>query len=319
MYDKLNFDSEMISFINTMSPYSRVISIIESQIAYGPLRKFLNKSGDFIKRDGKDTISYIPKSKLLLDHNGFDDTKYRTPMKIGRFVTKFMRKETIRDYGIGNYDTETFVNLFKSYFDRDESRLKVISGDEILKYYHLNSYHRPNGSCIGQLWNSCMRYEEKNKFMKIYSSNPDKIKMLIYLNEDGTLRTRALLWEDCVNHLGVSYKVMDRIYSIFDHDVLFFKSWAIKNGYVHKYEQSNKYMEHFTDSDGIIQLSLKVQLDNHILSHYPFIDTFKYYSKKYGTLSNSQQFPYEYVLVQNDGALEKVLVDDYDEVEIDID
>jgi hypothetical protein len=46
-----------------------------------------------------------------------------------------------------------------------------------------------------------------------------------------------------------------------------------------------------------------VKLDNHICDYYPYVDSFKYYSRKYGTLSNSDSFSYKYVLVQNHGGL----------------
>lgn len=300
MSHKLNFDSEFSSFLEETRSISKIVDLILYHRG-----EFIKKNGDFIRKEaGNDTISFIPKSKLSLLHTGFNETKYRTPLKIGRFVSKFISNDGLNSFDVDQYDVESFVNLYKSFFDRDESRLKIVEGDDILKYYLAENYYRPNTSCIGTLWNSCMRYREKNRYMRIYAKNPDKIKMLVLLAEDGKVKTRALLWESCQDREGNNYKVMDRIYSIYDHDMIFFKNWAIKNGYIHKFEQSARSENVFINLNGKVErIDLTVKLDNHICDYYPYIDSFKFYSRKYGTLSNSEFFSYKYVLVQNDGGL----------------
>jgi len=300
MSHKLNFDSEFSSFLEETRSISKIVDLILYHRG-----EFIKKNGDFIRKEaGNDTISFIPKSKLSLLHTGFNETKYRTPLKIGRFVSKFISNDGLNSFDVDQYDVESFVNLYKSFFDRDESRLKIVEGDDILKYYLAENYYRPNTSCIGTLWNSCMRYREKNRYMEIYAKNPDKIKMLVLLAEDGKVKTRALLWESCQDREGNNYKVMDRIYSIYDHDMIFFKNWAIKNGYIHKFEQSARSENVFINLNGKVErIDLTVKLDNHICDYYPYIDSFKFYSRKFGTLSNSEFFSYKYVLVQNDGGL----------------
>ena len=298
---KLNFDSEFHSFLQETHGISKIVDLILYHRG-----EFLKKTGDFIRKEaGNETISFIPKSKLGLLHTGFNETKYRTPLKIGRFISKFISSEGLNAFGVDQYDVETFVNLYKSFFDRDESRLKIVEGDDILKYYLFENYYRPNTACIGTLWNSCMRYREKNRYMEIYAKNPDKIKMLVLFGEDGKVKTRALLWESCQDRDGNTHKVMDSIYSIYDHDMIFFKNWALKNGYIHKYEQSARSENIFVtpQNPDPIRIDLTVKLDNHICDYYPYIDSFKFYSRKLGTLSNSEYFSYKYVLVQNDGGL----------------
>lgn len=299
MYHKLNFDSEFFSFLRETQGLSKIVDLILYNRGH-----FLKKSGDFIKKeDGNDNISFIPKSKMDLVTDGFNDTKYRTNLKIGRFVSKFITSEGLSIFSVDQYDIEVFVNLFKSFFDRDESRLKIVEGEDILKYYLHNNYYRPNSSCIGTLWASCMRYSEKNSYMEIYAKNPDKIKMLVLFSDDGKVKTRALLWESCQDKEGKTYKVMDRIYSVYDHDMIFFKKWATDNGYIHKFEQSAR-TENIFNIDGSPQrLNLTVKLDNHVFDYYPYVDSFKYYSRKLGTLSNSDIFSYKYILVQNHGGL----------------
>jgi hypothetical protein len=304
----VKFDSEFNSFIEENYDISKICNIIR----YYELKKV----GDFIKKEeGNETISFIPKSKLNSE-SSFDDIKSRTPLKIGRFVSKFIKKENLDDYRIVPQDIEVFVNLYKSFFDRDESNLKIVEGSEILKYYHEDNYYRPNNKRIGTLWSSCMRYDKKNQYMEIYSKNPDKVKMLVFLSDDGRVRTRALLWEETKDKFGNTHKVMDRIYSVYDHDVLLFKKWAFNNGYIHKLEQSAKTESIFMTPEGPKSIDLNIELKNHICDFYPYIDSFKYYSRINGTLSNSEYFRFDYILIQNDGSLyveepeEDIILDD---------
>ena len=163
MSHKLNFDSEFVSFLEETRGISKIVDLILFRRG-----EFLKKNGDFIRKEtGNDTISFVPKSKLGLSHDGFNEVKYRTPLKIGRFISKFISNEGLKYFGVDQYDVESFVNLYKSFFDRDESRLKIVEGDDILKYYLSDNYYRPNTSSIGSLWNSCMRYCEKNRYMEI--------------------------------------------------------------------------------------------------------------------------------------------------------
>lgn len=315
MYNILKFDSHLIKFFEENSGLSRVISIIHYH------EQYLKLMGDYIKvdTDSFDTISYIPKSKLNLPHLMFDEVKHRTKIKIGRFVTKFIKNEAIERYSLTNSDVEIFVNLFKSYFNRDESKLKVISGNEILHYYLDTNYHAPNGSRMGTLWNSCMRYETKNSYMKMYAANVDKIKMLILLDDNNKVKTRALLWQGCTSlDGGQSYDVMDRIYSVYDHDVVLFKEWATKNGYLYKAEQSAYSEDSFIDKNGHnIFLSLKINLESVKFKYYPYLDTFKYFSLSNKTLSNSKYDNYSYILIQNDGGLNPETSDDDDVMDDD--
>ncbi len=141
--------------------------------------------------------------------------------------------------------------------------------------------------------------------MKIYSENPDQIKMLINVDENGKLKTRALLWDNVTDEKGNSYKVMDRIYSVYDYEISSFKQWASDNGYIHKLEQSAKSELHFVTQNGVEILDLKIKLKNWRTMMYPYIDTFKFLDYSRGILSNSEKFYYDFILVQNDGSLER--------------
>lgn len=297
MFYKFNIDQKFKDFLRYTCDVCRVSNILMRE-------EYVEFAGDFIKvEDEVGVVSFIPKTKLGLDHGGFGDKKFRTSLKIGRFVSKFLPKKVISIFGISPTDIEEFVNLYKSYFSDDPNKYKIVSGEEILKWYLEENYFSPNGMRCGTLWNSCMRYHDRNKFMKLYAKNPDKIKMLVYL-EDDKVRTRALLWEEVDFGDGMTGKIMDRIYSVYDHDVKSFKSWADKNGYITKTHQTSKSEVLFNVGGIHKELLLKVKLENHQLNYYPYLDTFKFYNPNLGTFSNWSYSRSDYMLVQSNGSLE---------------
>lgn len=297
MFDKLIFDIKFFNFIENTRRICRVSELIRHDNGV-----FLKNIGSYIKieTDEIDVVSYIPKSKLIFTKNGFEEDKYRVRIKIGRFINKIFKKEIFENHLVQIRDIESFVNIFKSYFSIDPTTFKIISGDEIYKWYLQNNYYTPNGYACGSLWNSCMRHFERNKFMLLYAINPEKVKMLINVEND-KLRTRALLWEDCRDRNDSKFKVMDRIYYTYDHEIEAFKKWAVDNGYYHKLDQSSKSERLFSNGSSVSKMDLTVKLDNHKIDYYPYLDTFKFYNSKTGNFSNSDNFNFQYVLVQSNG------------------
>ncbi len=297
MKTNLRFDTILSNFFNETQSICRISDIFRCN-------GVINYKGDYIQFDSPQTVSFIPKDKIDLYEKSNDRVKYSVNIKIGRFVLKFLKKDILDKY-CNQSDIEFFVNFYKSYFTRDESKLKVIEGDEILDYYREENYQTVCGNTQGTLWKSCMRQSNRNKFMKLYAINKDKVKMLVLFSDENKVKARALLWQDCIDkNTKNSYKVMDRIYTINDYDVNFLKDWAVKNGYIHKYEQSANNEMLFIKDDTIVELNLSVRLENW-LSIYPYLDTFKFYDMNGSTLSNSSRNKYQYVLVQSDGSLEK--------------
>ncbi len=312
MFNRLIFDNEMIDFLEKTSRNNKVSMLLIH--GHGEL---ISEEGNFIKRSDSDSLSYLPKSKfkkVLVDPKnpdyGIIDSEMpwsneigRVDIKAGRFTRKFLSKKSIVEYNITDKDIEVFVNLFKSYFQRNPDNLKIVEGKEILKWYLDENYQLIDGCSYGTLWNSCMRYRDRNKYMNLYTKNSN-IKMLILLTDDGKLSARALLWEGVTDMEGKSYKVMDRIYSVHGHDVNFLKDWAKENGYIYKTDQSAKSERYFTDNDVKVKLDLSVKLENWKMDYYPYLDTFKFFDEHKGTLSNSEKYSYHYVLVQATGGLE---------------
>jgi len=266
--------------------------------------ELISEEGNFIKNEEGDFLSYLPKSKYQKDDD-FDPYSKgigRVKIKIGRFVRKFISEKSFIQFGITDQKIESFVNSFKSYFNSTTSSIKIIEGSEILKWYLDENYYTPNGMRLGSLWNSCMRYYDRNKYMTLYAKNPN-IKMAVFLVDD-KVRCRALLWDDAKDLDDKNYKVMDRIYSFYDHDVILFKKWASENGYISKWTQSAKSEKTF-DVGGIpITIDLIIKLENYQFRYYPYLDTFKYFNEYKGTFSNSRKWSYDYILIQSNGSVE---------------
>lgn len=303
MFGRLLFDDDMLNFLYRISPDSIVAATLLNSNS-----KIINEVGNFIKSDLNeiDVVSYLPKSKYKKadEVNAFSDGIGRVNIKIGRFASRFLLESAKKSLDISNKDIEEFVNLYKSYFSKDESRLKVVEGEEIMKFYSELNYLYPRTGPCGTLWNSCMRQVERNEFMKLYAENIN-VKMLVFFSEDGVkIRSRALLWDNIFDMYGNEYKVMDRIYSVYDHDVNFFKEWAKKNGYIFKAEQNAKSERSFMKGGKRIAMDLYVDLKCENLKYFPYLDTFKFFDKKNGRFSNSENFTYQYILVQSNGGLE---------------
>ncbi len=309
--NRLIFDYNLTQFI--YSNYNIISTIL------------LNGSSDtidikynYISRVDGDTISYLTLSKMdTLSNISFDSQsllsqeKNRTKIKIGRFITKILKKETCERFSITNKVIEDFVNLYKSYFNCDEKNLHVVSGNDIKKWYLEDNYLSINPNST--LWKSCMRQEYRNRFLELYTKN-SQIKMLIFLDENNKLRSRAILWDNVLDTNGNSYKLMDRIYSLYDHDVNFFKKWAIENGYTLKSEQNSKSELSFQiNGDDRKTLEMCVKLDNFKLNYYPYLDTFKYFNYDTGYLYNYEKEYGLYKLNRTDGILDSDLEYNEDE------
>jgi len=278
--------------------------------------EFENEINFIAPTDDIDRISYLPSSKFVNneDFDPFGKGVGRVNLKIGRFLNKFIPNEIMEKFNITKSDVESFVNLYKSWFDKSKFSFKVVGGEEIRKWYDEENYFKPNGLAIGTLWNSCMRYKKRLKFLDLYCENPN-IKMLVMTQgegDDAKVRARSLLWEnvnlikDFSQTLPENIKIMDRIYSVFDSDVITFKKWANENGYIPKFEQNAKSHQFFDIKGEVVRLRCSVQLENRKFNNYPYLDTFPFFSWYDGVLCNDEyNFNWEYKLVQADGTLER--------------
>lgn len=264
--------------------------------------------------DHQDKVSYLPQSKFNEEiTDPFANKIGRVTLKVGRFINKLLTEKIIESLKISKSEIEKFVNDYKSWFDPSKFVLRVVEGEEIRKWYNETNYFTINGSQQGSLWNSCMRYQKRMRFLDLYCKNP-KVKMLVMLqqvDDKWYVRSRALLWEevevikDFSDNFSGKIKVMDRIYSFFDSDVPTFKKWAHENGYLPKYEQNSKSHQFFDVKGDIVRIRFQVELDKSRFDHYPYLDTFPYFNYGNGKISNDESnFNWDYKLVQATGGLE---------------
>ena len=165
---------------------------------------------------------------------------------------------------IKGYEIEDFILNFKK---TDEfSNLKLRKGDDILKSYLCDNYDSKSYG-YGGLSSSCMRFERSQKYLKIYTQNPDKVSCLTLFNPDNNkIRGRALIWK-----LDNGDYYMDRIYTSNDYKNVFLK-----------YADKNNIDTYGDNPNDRITLTNKGEYD-----YYPYMDTFDYYTPDSGVLSHS--------------------------------
>lgn len=220
----------------------------------------------------KTKLSYLTKERLDSIPDGQDPWTHNK-----RF---FARPASVINKifnGVHDKDLEVFNNLYKSILSRIKFTFKILSGNDIRKYYHGDMYR----GCSGSLGNSCMKYDNCQRYMGLYVDNSDVVTMLGMFDDDQYLLGRALLWN------FDSYKVMDRIYTVNDEELSYqFKRWAIANGYMYKYEQKWNNSLAFELGGKKIEQKFAIQLKNWKYDRYPYMDTFKFFDKTKGILYN---------------------------------
>jgi hypothetical protein len=221
----------------------------------------------------KTKISYLTTDRIakIEDPSLYWSSSRRFAVKPGGFISKLFKD-------ISAKEVEKFSNLYRAQSNKAKFTFNVVEGNHIKTYYHINSYAQERGT----LGASCMKYDNCQDYLGIYTENTDKVKLLVMLNEDGGLMGRALLWD------FETVKIMDRIYTIADEEFLFqFKKWATDNGYLYKSEQ-NWYNTLFFEnlSTEKKELKLDIKLDNFQFRRYPYVDTFKFFDEEKGLLLN---------------------------------
>lgn len=225
-----------------------------------------------ISREDKTKISYLTPERIsLIDISEYWTSSRRFQAKPGAFISKIFKN-------ISSKEVEKFSNLFRATVSKPKFTFEIVSGEKIKYYYHYESYSQDRGT----LGSSCMKHDNCQSFLDIYTQNSDVVSMLIMKDEDERLMGRTLLWK------FDSYKIMDRIYTICDEDLAFhFKTWATKNGFLYKSEQNWYNTLNFEQLGQKRQeLHLKIKLTNFSFRRYPYVDTFKFINLDTGELTN---------------------------------
>ena len=237
----------------------------------------------------KTKLSYLTPERIgAIDPSDYWRSSRRFAGKPGSFVSKIFKDIPARE-------VEKFSNLYRSQTNKPVFTFKVVDGNTIKRFYHVESYAQERGS----LGASCMKHDGCQSYFDVYTENKDIVKMLTMLDTDGNLMGRALLWDFDGN------KIMDRIYTTSDEDLLFhFKKWATENGYFYKSEQ-NWFNTLCFEQVGTPkkELELCIKVEGGIYRRYPYMDTFKFIDIENGYLYNYMPKDVEFrTLCSSDGS-----------------
>jgi len=267
--------------------FTRILKRINDEVSTNILK--LARDGEKVKEsfiditDKEDMISLISSDKvnqMYIDKvpNILEKcwTNNRNPKKIGRFVFSLLG-DTVSATKI-----EDFVNEYKSIITAKTMKrnFRIVQGEEIRKWY-LGSNYAVGG---GNLKSSCMRHGYCQRFFDIYVHNPDKIKMLILLDESKEkILGRALLW-----YLDIPKDVifMDRVYFANDFILNMFINYAIHNHWHYKLENMDNIYNVLFDNK-ITKMTMVVKVKEENYDSFPFIDNLGFYDPKLHMLSNN--------------------------------
>jgi len=206
------------------------------------------------------SVTFLPKNKIkLVLTNNLDpyNNKFRKSIKIGRLLLN----HSVLDLNQYPKSIEIATNIYKHIIQSitNDSKLKIVSGEDIRHWYLENNYDKGNGT----LSKSCMRYQSSQELFDIYVYNPNVCKLLIKINpSNNKLQGRALLWK---TNKGI---FMDRIYTIQDHHLYDFIGHATKNNWLSRSNINIPNME--------VKLKSIYYGD---CDENPYMDTFKYLYK----------------------------------------
>jgi hypothetical protein len=269
------FDEFLLeSLIKASKDFTKILNMIKGE------SKVAQKLADLLGQDVKTNYNYIkisddPSKLSFVPDNqatrklasGTSDEELfaaaSNPTTIGRLVKSIFNSNKI---DVSDAELENFGNLFRSYATllSKRSSVMVVSGNEIREWYHQDRYAGRNGR-DGTLNKSCMRHEDCQDFFDIYIKNPDVVKMVIKVNEEGRLEARALLWQTDKG------PYLDRVYSISPETEKVIEVWA---------EWNHDNILKFSNLGG---QKLKVSLRPHMMyDYYPYMDTFCYYIREGG-------------------------------------
>jgi hypothetical protein len=249
-------------------------SLLEKKIAMGDsLNKKLNKlsgendtlarkmlqffNSDDIKDDANATkVDYNKEDGKLLTLT--DDRGRERKFKFGKLL-KYLGYDTAN---IKPYEVENFLLNFTK---AETKNLREVSGDDILYSYHCKNYDELEKVSGGSLGFSCMRFEQAQKYLKIYTSNPKQVSCLTLFNpENNKVQGRALIWT-----MDNGKRYMDRIYTLSKEISAQFINYAEENNIGRKANST---------------VTLEVDGD---YDYYPYMDTYNYYTPDTGVLSTS--------------------------------
>lgn len=222
--------------------------------------------------------------------------KFYVTTSIGKAINKIFPNEFPAS-GQPGEDIESFTNMVKHKRSTKFDNFKLVEGEDIVKYY--NSYQYSSNAEGSTLGSSCMRRSSCSDFIKFYSVNKG-VKLLILYSDNEREKSlekivgRALVWDIAEidgEKVEKPTKFMDRIYTVYDYDILNFKDYAEKEGWFYKDKQNMSSSEYIVNPTNGKKMSIEMKTTDNFITNpnstYPYMDTMKWFFYEKGYLSNS--------------------------------
>jgi hypothetical protein len=199
------------------SPVSDKANQIINKLDDADVKTNINYLG--MSPNSNNEISFIPDSQYqrYISNNDEARSKSKNYSNVGRAFRQLLISFEIP---FNDKDIENLTNEYKSYWDSiySNKKFEIVKGAEILKWYLESNYTEQKSS----LGNSCMRFTDRNHYMKLYAENPDTISMCV-VKEGDKISARALVWT-----LDDGKTYLDRIYYTEDSLVSFMYDNMVK-------------------------------------------------------------------------------------------
>lgn len=240
-------------------------------------------------------ISYMPiKKKDIGSEKNIWKHPNRQKTKISRLITAISNERGIK---FTQPEIDSFVAKYRAIQKNDDSEnldfadWKIIKGEEIIKWYNGNSYHRAidGGDTLNK---SCMRYDKCGDFLKVYTHTNFVSLLILTSKANGLLLGRALVWND-ITIDGEKATFMDRIYCVEGPLDELFKSYAEKRGWWYKTTQNAKPYTPITNGrdvkNGVIKAYITTDIDwnDRKSNRVPYLDTLKLFNYVVNSEGNS--------------------------------
>ncbi len=296
----LSVDSDFLSKLDKISQQSnlsaRIAALIISRISDQEWVSAEDLKQDFFKTtDDNDKVSFAQKNRIK---DGIDPYTMsgRTDIKVGRAI-KYIAND-LYDLTITDKQVEDFVNIYKAIPNQGESNFQFYIGDDIENGYNTNNYY----SNFGTLGSSCMNDEPS--YLKIYTGNEKKVRLLVLLDDNGSICGRALVWKLDKSPCEAEY-FMDRVYTNRDFEVNKFIQYAEKNEFMYKQRMTcgDADAAKFRYKGKNVIGEIRIKLDGK-QKEYPYMDTLFCLNKRKNELSNIPSWKF-YKLWDTDGECEK--------------
>lgn len=234
--------------------------------------------------DREDSITYITSdkvNKMIQDDIDIETSwtnQQRIETRVGRMVNRLLGNI------IQPAEMEDFINEYKSVIKSKKlnRNFKIIEGEDIKKWY-LNENYVDGG---GNLKDSCMRYRFCQIFLDLYTKNPNKVKLLILLDENNEkILGRALLWF-LDRPSGKIF--MDRVYFSNDFILNMFIHYAISNRWLYRLESMENILN-IVSNNKVVKTTMVVKMKKGY-EYFPFVDILCFYDPESGSLTNDPRY-----------------------------